>query len=694
MVYRHIDEAGPVGVIRIAVVALILVSISLCAGAAAPGFDAVVFNTAPVIDGVLDDEVWASASTVEGFVQFQPEFGAPSPYRTVVLIGATSEALYVAFRCIDPDPDRISAAITSRDGNLNDDDSVTLMLDTNLDRRTAYYFATNLLSVQADGKIADNGRVDDDRWDAGWSCASTRTEDGWTAEFEIPLRILRFASGDDVSWGINFRRRVPRRLETSLWAGPGESIWRVSEFGVLSGLEIRSQILKKFAVIPYGLVVAEKGEGVETKFGGDIRFRITSDLSADLTVNPDFALIEADVEEINLSRFELKLPEKRPFFLEGLEMFDQRITQFYSRRIGDITAGGKMVGVLGGFDLAVIATRADLEIEEADETLSRIDADYTVLRLQHGIFGPSTIGLLAANRSVEGENIGSLGIDTTLFFTKTLGMTAQFVRSHGPTNDGAAGWFLRPAYDAANTHFHIRYGSLDVGLRDNINAIGFLRDDDRKEWDTNFKHTFWFDSGLLEKIKGDVNYNRYTSQEGVLRSEETEVELEFVFASRWEVELGYSDEFRLEETKFDNSIASIKAGYDNRAGRAVFVNYGTGRNFDSDLQLAGLELQYRLSKAWEFSYEVTWLELDPDPEMESTWIHVLRSSYYFTNDLFVSLFVQSNSVISKENVQLLGVWRFIPPFGSLQIAYQKGTSEFGEPSEQGDSIFTKLSWVF
>jgi len=654
----------------------------------------VVFPTAPVIDGVLDDEVWETAATVEGFVQFQPEFGVPSPFRTVVLVGYTSEALYVAFRCFDSDPGKIAAAVTSRDGNLKNDDSVTVLLDTNLDRRTAYYFATNSLGVQLDGKVADNGRTVDDKWDATWISASARTSEGWTAEFEIPFRMLRFESGEDVSWGANFRRRVPRRFETSLWSGPGEDVWRVSEFGILAGLEVEPQGLKKFAVIPYGLVVAEKGHGIETKFGGDIRFRVTSDLSADVTINPDFALIEADVEEINLSRFELFVPEKRPFFLEGIEMYSQRIRQFYSRRIGDITAGGKMVGGLGGFDLAVLASRADLYSEEVDGTLSSTAADYTVLRVQRGVFGPSTIGLLAANRRVEGENVGSVGVDMTLFFTDTLGMTGQFIRSHGPTNDGTVGWFLRPAFDSANTHFHIRYGSLDAGLGENVNAIGFLRDDDRREWDANIEHTFWFDTGAFEKIEGDLNYNRYTSQEGVLRREETDAEFKFVFSSRWEVELEYVDEFRLEETEFDNSIASVKVGYDNRAGRSIFVGVGTGKNFGSDLNLATLELQYRLSKAWELSYELTWLELDPDPEMESTWIHVLRSSYYFTNDLFVSLFVQTNSVISKENVQLLGVWRFKPPFGSLQIAYQKGTSEIGTPSEQGDTLFTKLSWVF
>jgi hypothetical protein len=193
-----------------------------------------LFAENPVIDGVLDDAAWTTAATVGDFVQFEPEFGVASPFRTVVLVGYTSETLYVAFRSFDPEPARIAAAVTSRDGNLKRDDSVTLLLDTNHDRRTAYYFATNVLGVQTDGKIADNGRVVDDRWDAAWECASNRTEDGWTTEFAVPLKMLRFESGEDASWGINFFRRVPRRLETSLWSGPGESEWRVSDFGVLS----------------------------------------------------------------------------------------------------------------------------------------------------------------------------------------------------------------------------------------------------------------------------------------------------------------------------------------------------------------------------------------------------------------------------------------------------------------------------
>jgi hypothetical protein len=682
---------------RATVVIFVVVTTDLAAmtgGAQERSVRALPLDSAPTIDGVVGEDEWAGAAITEGLVQFEPEFGLASPFPTQVLIGATAEALYVAFRCGDPNPERIAAAVTSRDGDLERDDSVAVMLDTLHDRRTGYVFFTNLLGVQTDAKIADNGRTVDERWDGTWSCAATRTADGWSVEFEIPFRMMRFAGGEAVTWGINFQRRVPRHLETSVWSGPGESEWRVSSFGTLTDLDVRATGLKKLAVIPYGLLVVEKDKGVDTRFGGDLRFRVSSGLSADLTINPDFALIEADVEEINLTRFELRVPEKRNFFLEGLEMFDQRITQFYSRRIGDIVAGGKLVGDLGGFDIAAIATRADVDLTPGTEESTIVDANYSVLRLQRGIFGSSTIGLLAANRNVEGVNAGSVGADMTLFFTDTLGMTGQFLRSHGPTGDGTRGWFLRPAYDSATSHFHVRYTSLDAGLKDNVNVIGFLEDDDRREVDAEAEHRIWFQNSAVENIKGGLNYNRYWSQQGELRSWEVDAEVETVFTSGWQVALSYIDEFKLYEKEFSNSLTSVEVGYDNRRGRSVFISFGSGTNFDSDLTLATLDAEFRISSAWSCEYEGTWLELEPDPEGDSTWIHVFRTSYYVTNNLFATLFVQTNSAIAKDNVQLLAVWRFRPPFGSFQVAYQRGTSEIGRPSEQGDTVFTKLSWIF
>ena len=293
-----------------------------------------------------------------------------------------------------------------------------------------------------------------------------------------------------------------------------------------------------------------------------------------------------------------------------------------------------------------------------------------------------------------GENAGSLGIDTTLFFTDTLGMTAQLLRVHGPTADGGLAWFVRPAWDTSTSHFHIRYTEIDAGIREDANATGFMRDDDRKEFDSYLGHKIWFEQGMLEKIRIGVNYNRYTSQAGVLRSWELDAEVEFIFRNGWEVELGYIDEFKLFEKEFRNDRTVVAVGWDGRDGRNIFAYAGSGYNFDSDLTIYGFEVQWPFGDSLRLSYDFTRLKLDPDAEAESTTIHVFEALYSFNPDLFVKLFLQTNSAIDKENVQALGVWRFKPPFGSLQVAYQRGTSEQGAVSQQGDTFFTKLSWVF
>jgi hypothetical protein len=679
-------------------VLLFCACLAIAASAAATERPSVATGTLqapPTIDGEISNSEWSGASVIDGqLIQFEPERGQPSPYRTVIRIGQTGSALYVAIEAFDPDASRLAAAVTRRDGDLDADDSLGIMLDTFLDERTAYVFRTNALATQWDARIANNGRTVDPLWDAAWTCASQRFDDRWTVEFEIPFAILRFQPGDDQGWGLSVMRTVPRRLETSLWGGPTESEWRVSSFGALTALDLpgrKDREEKSWQAIPYGLAAVNDAGDYDLEIGGDLRWRPSSALAVDLTVNPDFALIEADVEEINLTRFELFVPEKRPFFLEGNEMYSQRIRQFYSRRIGDITWGGKAIGTVGGTDFSAIATSENIEVEGES---SSIRADYGVARVQQSLSRGSTIGLLAANRRVGGEDQGSVGLDTTLFFTETLGLTAQLLRVHGPTADGGLAWFLRPAFDSATTHFHVRYTNLDQDIREDFNAVGFLRDDDRKEFDTNFTHTFWFEQGKVEKVKADTNYNRYTSQEGVLRSWDLNAEVKMVLRSGWEFEVEYTDEFELFEKEFRNDLTEFKAGWDGRDGRSIYAFVGTGVNFDSDLKLYGAEAAWAFGDSFRLEYSLTRLELDPDPEGDTTWIHVLETIYSFNPDLFIKLFLQTNSAIDKLNVQAVWVWRFIPPFGSLQVAYQRGTSEIGEVSEQGNTLFTKLSWVF
>lgn len=675
---------------------LFVLLIMFCSGARAQETvtaRAVRFDERPRIDGKLDDAVWQRAEPFGDFIQIEPQHGVPSPVRTLVRVGYDENALFVAFYCYDPDPSKISAAQTRRDAGLSADDAVAVFLDTFNDNSNAYYFTTNLLGTQDDGRIADNGRAEESSWDGAWKCASTRTEDGWTAEFAIPFRILKFKAGEDVTWGANFLRSYPRRLENSSWAGPLEAVGRVSQFGSLTGLTVQ-QKAKRYEVIPYVITQLQEGEKADGDVGLDARFRITSTLGADLTINPDFATIEADAEQINLTRFELQIKEKRPFFLEGAELFRQRITQFYSRRIGEIPWGAKLSGKLVGWDVAFIGAQSDPEKTGGDMAENGQNATYSIIRGKRTIFGSSNIGFLAANRRWLGNDQGSIGIDTTLFFTDTFGMTAQFVRAHGPENDGALAWFLRPSYDSANAHFHVRYSSWDEGLRENMNAVGFFRDDNRKEFDTNISRTFWLNSYGIERIEPSVNYNRYYSQSGTLRSWEMDTQLEIVLTSKWEIELEQTEEFKRYEEDFRNRRTEIQVGYNDRAGRSWRASYGFGRNYGSDLRLLGGEVNFKITDAWNAGYELTKLWLDPDPEDESTWIHSIRSNYYFATDFYLKLFLQTNSVIDKKNAQVVLVWRFIPPFGALQFAYQYGSSKFGVADDQGHTLFTKLSWVF
>jgi hypothetical protein len=293
-----------------------------------------------------------------------------------------------------------------------------------------------------------------------------------------------------------------------------------------------------------------------------------------------------------------------------------------------------------------------------------------------------------------GNDAGSVGVDTTLFFTETLGLTAQLLQVHGQENDGGLAWFVRPSWDTSTSHFHVRYTNLDTDIREDFNAVGFLKDDDRKEFDTAFKHTFWFESSKLEQITVDTNYNRYWSQQDVLRSWELKAEVSFVLRSGWKFEVDTLDEYKLFEKEFRNRQIDFEVGWDSREGRSIAVFAGTGTNFDSDLKLYGVEAEWKLSDRWNLSYTLTRLELDPDPELETTVIHVFNTDYYFNPDLLVRFFFQSNSAIDKENIQALVVWRFLPPFGSLQLAYQRGTSPTGEHSDQGNTFFSKFSWVF
>jgi LmbE family N-acetylglucosaminyl deacetylase len=671
---------------------LSLLSLALPAAAAPPdsGFvlRAVRAARAPLIDGEVAEAEWAGAAVAGRFIQYEPLRGSPSEFSTQALVLYDSAHLYVAFRIWDPEEP--TAQLTRRDAELENDDAVVVVLDSHNDHRSAYYFMTNALGTQADGRVANDGRTVDATWDAPWRSAAARAEYGWTVEIAIPLTSIKYAAGRDVTWGINFGRSRRRTLEVSFWAGPLEQQFRVSQGGSLVGLDIAPPA-RRHQLIAYGLSRLQEDARGEWQAGGDLRYALTPELSAYLTANPDFATIEADQEQVNLTRFELQLPEKRPFFLEGAELFQQRIRTFYSRRIGGVDGGGQALGKAGPWTLATLVAHGEAVGDTASGT-------YAVGRFQRDVFGSSNVALTVANRTLDGENRGSAGLDATLFFTKTLGMTAQLIESWGPYGRGTWAYFIRPAYDSPTGHFHVRYTHLGDRFKDHVNAVGFIRDDDRRELDSALRRTFWIQRGTFERLEYGSNYNIYWSQRGSLRSWQIDQSVEVEFRNRLSMEAAYREEFKAEDGKlfqkdFRNREFALEVGYNTREYQSVQVGYRFGRNFDSDFSLWTAAAAYKLTPQLSLEYELERLTLDPDPEDKSTWIHVVRANQFFTRDLYLRLFFQANTRIRREDVQAVFVYRYRPPFGTFQLAYQHGTAELGQPSEQGDALFLKLTVV-
>ncbi len=467
----------------------------------APSVVATHTDTPPEVDGVLDEEVWGRATPLTRFVQFEPRRGEPASQPTEVRILFDETAVYFGFRVTEPASP--TAELTRRDADLLTDDAVIVVLDTYGDRQSGYFFGVNPLGTQADGRIASDGREVDPTWDGEWSAATTRTDDDWSVEISIPLSSLRYSAGENKIWGLNVGRSRRSNLELSFWSGPLENAFRVSGAGRLVGLDLPPPA-RRYQAIPYGLSQFEQDASTEWEAGVDLQYRITPAITADATLNPDFAIIEADQEQVNLTRFELSLPEKRPFFLEGSELFRQRIRTFYSRRIADIRAGGKLSGKVGPWTMSFMGVGTEL-------TDTDPGAFFGVTRIQRDL-GRSSIGAMWAGRHADGDGRGSVSMDATLFFSPRFGMTAQMVESYGDFSSGSHAFFVRPSYDSPTGHFHVRYTDLGDRFADNANAVGFIRDDDRRELDSAIEKIHWFGPGAFERFRYDSNYNVYWGQ--------------------------------------------------------------------------------------------------------------------------------------------------------------------------------------
>jgi hypothetical protein len=469
----------------------------------------------PVLDGVIDDAVWTDVVPYDTFTQQEPIEGAPATERTEVRLLLSRDTLYIGVICFDSDPAQIVFTQSRRDADLNDTDSIQIVLDTFNDNQNGFVFGTNPAGLEYDGQVAGEGLTGgfqrnaggqgsqrgqisgfNPNWDGDWIVRSRVTARGWETELAIPLKTLRYIPGSDKTWGINVMRNLRRKNEQSFLAPipRGYNLHRVSLAADVTGLTLPSRRDLKF--VPYvaghalkDIQLSEDPVDRGANVGLDVKWGITPTLTADFTVNTDFAQVEADDQQINLTRFPVFFPEKRPFFLENAGIFQfgnpQQVDIFFSRRIGlsdtglpiDIFGGARLTGKVGAYNVGVL----EIQTEETFDPLTRAQVapanNFAVGRVQREV-GRSNFGAIFVNRQATSEAVATgawnrtYGVDTALQVSDNGKVFAFLARSDSPGDIGSD-WAGRAFYTYTNPTWQGHLGLARVGDRFNP-EVGFL----------------------------------------------------------------------------------------------------------------------------------------------------------------------------------------------------------------------------
>ena len=496
-------------------------------------------ETPPKIDGKLDDTCWQNSAKTGGLIQFEPQRGEPATQPTTIYLVYDANKLYVAFECFKTDMDNLAANQTRRDSFFFSDDHVEVLIDTFLDGRNCYTFALNPLGTQTDRRLINEGanrRTGQSMigtaisWDCDWQGQAAKGIDKWTAEFAIPFAELRFSKGSDIAtWGINFWRNDEALAEEQTWADLGERQYAVSKFGKLADLPIADLVTKRPVKFkPYATLkpqVSQPGDGettVEVKpdAGLDLRYPI-KDFTVDLTLNPDFAQIEADPDLVNLSDIPLRFPEKRPFFLEGNELFQMPLDLFYSRRVEDLIGGGKVIGKFSKYNLAFMGAVAgpenpDKEIETGELPLANYN--YSVFRLQRELGKTSSVGFLGVNKQRGSAYDRAGGVDARVQLPADVNLNLEYAREWKAGGlkmaDSTADDLIFVQLARRTNVFSLDAVYADIGEHFNPET-GFIPRVDRRGLVIRSRYNKQY-KGTLERLRGEAEYERLANHAGEL----------------------------------------------------------------------------------------------------------------------------------------------------------------------------------
>lgn len=673
----------------------------------------------PILDGeVRGDPAWAGATPTTGFVQNAPDQGLPATERTEVRVVFTEDTIYFGIICYDRDPSAIIVTDSRRDSSLTSSDSVQLILDTFRDRQNGFVFGTSPSGQEYDGQLINEGAGGSGmgrggtssgagggfnlNWDGVWQVATAISDVGWSAEFAIPFRTLRFSPGREQTWGLNVQRGIRRRNELAYWSPlPRQfDLFRVSRAGALTGIEAPAGLWRTLRVTPYAVGGASQrtellDAEVETsrEFGADLKYGVTSGLTLDATVNTDFAQVEVDQQQINLDRFNLFFPEKRPFFLENAGAFTvsnsggaafndpSQTALFFSRRIG-IGPGGQAVPILAGARLSGKVTDSTtiglLNMQTDAFGTSTPATNFGVARVRQDLPNRSSVGALFVNRQATGRLAEDNDINRTYAVDGRLGfgrngLVSGFAsKTETPELDGEDyAWDTAVDYNAQA--WRLRAGYMEMG--DNFNPeVGFVRRTGFRKVDAGIFYT-WRPESLLhiQEMQPHVTFNRFWNHDdGFIESSLLHMDNLWQFddssvlITAWNVRKeGVVDPFTISGVlvppgAYDWNEISLNYSTDSSAPFTAGFQFQGSGFFGGDLLSYGPSFGFRRGET--FNVSLNWSRNDIDLPLGQVVTNLVSTqvAYNFSPRVFAQSLVQYNDSAD--------LWSTNFRFGWLQAA--------------------------
>lgn len=665
----------------------------------------------PVLDGVFDDAVWVDAELVTGFVENAPENGAAPAFPVELRIATDADAIYLAFRARTGDPDKLVTSVMQRDGPiLRNDDYFIFGLDTFHDHRDCYYFMVNAAGAQTDGRIADEGVTIDGNWDGTWQVATQIHDDGWSAEIALPLRDFSFRETEDGTWG--FVAFVSNRAEQRYvrWPAGTSGGTRVSGYGDLAGLTdldgrqptVVLPYLTNGSSLPHTSVDDDALRPMpatwESSIGLDLRVQPTSTTSLSLALNPDFAAVEADQFVFNLTTDELWLPERRPFFVEGTDLFSTPSRLLYTRRIGvdeEIVAGGKLLGRSGAnTSWGVLSATTGNGLDAGHQ--------FTAARVKHGILKSSSVGLLLVSKDGLRGGPSTLnraaGIDLNWQINRAARVVVTHSRSQRPGESDGAQTTLQAQYNKnlGRRHWVFARGSAEsVSAGYDLDDIGYIGGSriDRRGVEGRVRYGYQ-PSGFVREVAVESDAWLYHGHDDSRRVQDgAAVEFMARTAPRISPSLLLERSYFLDrddDTAYRNTkrTLAVKFGPYSRVGGEL--SWRTGRNFGPKIRFLQAKLTGKAADNISLTGQV--LHLHRSDEEQDDVIGVAGIDWRLSSTLYARVLMQADTGDDRGLASALLRWDFAPG-STLYMSFRESRLDTADRLVTEDrTLLGKVSW--